>query len=46
MRGCAQGGLHQVQDQPQEGQEARGQEVVLRPICRVRPCLSFDSQSS
>ena len=29
--GCTQGGVHQVQDQPQEGEEARGQEMVLRP---------------
>merc|ERR1712133_272352 len=28
--GCTQGGVHQVQDQPQEGQETCGQEVVLR----------------
>ena len=30
--GCAQGGVHQVQDQPQEGPEARRQEVVLHPL--------------
>ena len=30
--GCAQGGLLKVQDQPKEGQEARHQEMVLRPI--------------
>jgi len=29
--GCSQGGLHQVQDQPKEGQEACCQEVVLHP---------------
>merc|ERR1712110_1084249 len=39
MRGRAQGGLHQVEDQPQEGQEARRQEVVLRPLRGVRPGL-------
>ena len=31
VRRCAQGGLHQVEDQPEEGEEARGQEVVLHP---------------
>merc|ERR1711910_169966 len=29
---CPQGGLHQVQDQPQTRQEACGQEVVLRAL--------------
>jgi len=38
--GCSQGGLHQVQDQPKEGQEACCQEVVLHPHRGVRPCLS------
>merc|ERR1712179_617462 len=37
VRGCAQGGVHQVQDQPQEGEEARGEEVVLRSFRGVRP---------
>ena len=32
---CTQGGVHQVQDQPQEGQEACDQEVVLHSIRRV-----------
>merc|ERR1712032_968598 len=30
--GCPQGGLHQVQNQPQTCQEARRQEVVLRAL--------------
>merc|ERR1711983_750442 len=29
---CTQGGLHQVQNQPQTRQEARRQEVVLRAL--------------
>merc|ERR1712212_630512 len=35
-----QGGLHQVKDQPQEGQEACCQEVVLCSHRGVRPCLN------
>merc|ERR1712212_307700 len=35
-----QGGLHQVKDQPQEGQEACCQEVVLCSFRRIRPCLN------
>merc|ERR1712212_478931 len=35
-----QGGLHQVKDQPQEGQEACCQEVVLHSFRGVRPCLN------
>merc|ERR1712098_303628 len=35
-----QGGVHQVQDQPQEGQETCGQEVVLRSYCGIWSCLS------
>ena len=30
LHGRAQGGVHQVKDQPQEGEEAGGEEVVLR----------------
>ena len=37
--GRAQGGVHQVQDQPQEGEEARGQEVVLCTLRRIWPGL-------
>ena len=37
--GCTEGGLHEVQDQPQEGQEARRQEVVLHSVAGVRTCL-------
>ena len=34
--GRAQGGVHQGQDQPHQEEEARGQEVVLRPFGGVR----------
>merc|ERR1739842_26195 len=40
VRGCPQGGLHQVKDQPQEGQEACCQEVVLYSFRGVWPCLN------
>ena len=43
--GCAQGGVHQVQDQPQEGEEASGEEVVLYTIWGVWPCLGHDLHS-
>ena len=39
VRGHPQGGLLQVQEEPQEGPEARRQEVVLRPHRGVRPRL-------
>merc|ERR1712080_652757 len=32
-------GVHQVQDQPQEGEEACGEEVVLRSFRGIWPCL-------
>merc|ERR1712193_216453 len=35
-----QGGVLQVQEEPQEGPEARCEEVVLCSHRRVRPCLS------
>ena len=41
MRRRPQGGLHQVKDQPQEGQEACCQEVVLHSLQGVWPCLIY-----
>ena len=35
LHGRAQGGVHQVEDQPQEGEEAGGEEVVLRGDPRI-----------
>jgi len=35
LHGRAQGGVHQVQDQSQEGEEAGGEEMVLRGDPRV-----------
>ena len=37
VRGSAQGGVHQVKDQSQEGEEARGEKVVLRALWGVWP---------
>merc|ERR1711902_184505 len=39
--GCPQGGLHQVQNQPKEGQEASCQEMVLRAFRGIWSCLSL-----
>ena len=36
---CAQGGLHQVQAEPDQENEACDQEVVLHPVTGVRTCL-------
>ena len=36
LRGHPQGGLHEVQEEPQEGQAPRHQEVVLHPHRGVR----------
>ena len=40
---CAQGGLHQVQNQSQEGQKACGEEMVLHSLRGIRPGVRKDS---
>ena len=40
VRGRPQGGLHQVKNQPEEGQEAGCQEVVLRALRRIWTCIN------
>ena len=42
MRLGAEGGVCPVPDQPQEGEEARHQEVVLHPQHRVRPHMKAE----
>ena len=45
VRRRAQGGLLQVEEQPQEDQEAGDQEVVLRPFQGVRPRMIGQSNN-
>ena len=44
VRGRAKGGLHEVKNQSQEGEEARCEEVVLRAIWGVWPGMNITFQ--
>ena len=45
VRRCAQGGVLQVQEQPQEDQKAGDQEVVLRALQGVWPRMIRESEN-